>query len=108
MTAERDALKEDLIFVERWANHHARKPFYTPESVLSMIQHYPAIKAITKSYADGVLPTTPDPYAERDALREDAERYQALRRMAVSLSLSNDTIALLLKDQPELDGAMQL
>ena len=44
--------------------------------------------------------------AERDALRADAERYQALRHMAVKLSLSNDTIAMLVKDQTELDGAI--
>ena len=82
VTAEKDALKKDLIFVERWVNHHARKPFYTPESVLSMIQHYPSIKAITKSYADGVLPTTPDPYVERDAL---ATQLKTLRDSGVEL-----------------------
>lgn len=44
---------------------------------------------------------------ERDALAADAARYQALRLMSVKLSLPNDTIAMLLKDQSELDGAIK-
>lgn len=45
--------------------------------------------------------------AERDALKADAERYRWLRRAAVQLSLSNDTIAGLVKDQAEFDGAIK-
>lgn len=45
--------------------------------------------------------------AERDALKADAERYRWLRRAVVQLSLSNDTIAGLVKDQAELDGAIK-
>ena len=40
-------------------------------------------------------------------VRDDANRYRWLRRQAVQLSLSNDTIAGLVKDQNELDGAIQ-
>ena len=76
VTAERDALKDDLAFVERWANHHGQKPCHTPPEILSVIQHYPAIKAITKGYTDGVIPETSDPFAERDALKADAEKYR--------------------------------
>lgn len=84
--AERDQLREHLVFVERWAVHHGSKPSITPEEALSAIQHYPAIKAITKGYKDGKVPETCDPWAEIDqlraeveALRADAERYQAVR-----------------------------
>ena len=41
-----------------------------------MIQHYPPIKEVTRSYIDGKLPPEPDPWAvlqaENAALREDA------------------------------------
>ena len=40
-------------------------------------------------------------------VRDDAMRYRWLRRAAVHLSLSNDTIASLVKDRAELDGAIQ-
>ena len=46
-------LKDDLQFVERWANHHAQKPHMDPQSALSCIQHYPSILEITRSYKDG-------------------------------------------------------
>ena len=36
-----------------------------------------------------------------------ADRYRWLRRQAMSLSLSNHTIAMLLKDQAELNAAMK-
>lgn len=55
-------LESDLQFVERWANHHARKPSVTAQEALSMIQHYPSIRAITKGYADGGVPDTFNPY----------------------------------------------
>ncbi len=61
--AENDLLRKHLRFVERWANHHGGKPNITPAEVLSTIQHYPPIKEITRSYADGVVPATFDPWA---------------------------------------------
>jgi hypothetical protein len=62
-------LKDDLQFVERWAVHHGTKPHMTPENALSVIQHYPPIRAITKSYVDGKVPNTFDPYAQIAALK---------------------------------------
>ena len=44
--------------------------------------------------------------SDLEPYRKDAERYQRSRRDAVELSLSNDTIAMLLKDQTELDKAI--
>lgn len=64
LQAENAALKEDLQFVERWANHHGTKSNVTAQEALSCIQHYPSIAAITKSYKDGVIPETRNPYAE--------------------------------------------
>lgn len=79
LEAERDALRDALSFVERWANHHATKPRVTPQEALSVIQHHPGIAAITKSYADGKVPQTPDPFAERDKLRAEVESLTAWR-----------------------------
>jgi hypothetical protein len=62
--AEIEKLKDDLQFVERWAVHHGTKSHVTPENVLSVIQHYPAITTITESYTDGKVPDTFNPYAE--------------------------------------------
>ena len=67
LKAENEELKEDLQFVERWANHHGTKPNVTAQEALSCIQHYPSIAAITKSYKDGVIPNTRNPYAELEA-----------------------------------------
>lgn len=75
-----ERLTEDLAFVERWANHHGAKPHTTPKEALSVIQHYPPIKAITRSYEDGVVPDTFDPYAAIE--RKDALLKQALEAMA--------------------------
>lgn len=61
--------KDLLQFVERWANHHGAKPCITAESALSCIQHHPGIVAITKGYVDGVLPATPNPWQELEALK---------------------------------------
>jgi hypothetical protein len=69
--AERDALRVEveslnktLRFVERWANHHATKTEVSAQMALGMIQHYPPIKDITRSYSDGVMPElTPDAWA---------------------------------------------
>lgn len=76
-------LERDLKFVERWANHHGAKPHTTAESALSVIQHYPPITAITRGYADGVVPDTFDPYAriagleaQVQALSLDAGRWR--------------------------------
>ena len=43
---------------------------------------------------------------ERDALKADAARYRWLRTKSVELSFPNDLIAMLVKDQNELDGSM--
>lgn len=71
--AEIAGLKEDLQFVERQANHHGQKPHVTANEALSCIQHYPAILAITRSYVDGKVPKTYNPYAEIARLREALE-----------------------------------
>lgn len=73
LIAHIDAQERTLRTVERWANHHARKPNTTAQEALSVIQHHPAIRAITASYADGVVPDTPDPYAEIARLRAALE-----------------------------------
>lgn len=73
LVAERDILKDDLAFVERWANHHAMKPHVTPAQALGVIQHYPPISKITKGYSDGVLPDTRNPWAELAALEARIE-----------------------------------
>lgn len=65
--------QEDMQFIERCAVHHARK--MKAEGALSLIQHYPAIRKITTSYADGVVPDTFDPYAK---IAELAERGEAV------------------------------
>ena len=67
----------DLAFVERWANHHSVKPRNTAQEALSCIQHYPSILEITKSYKDGVVPTTRNPYAENEALRQRVAELEA-------------------------------
>lgn len=69
--ARADTQAAVLRTVERWANHHARKPKTTAEEALGVIQHHPAIREITASYADGVVPDTPDPYAEIERLRDE-------------------------------------
>jgi hypothetical protein len=79
LRAELAEAKETLQFVERWANHHGAKPTCSAEAALSCIQHYPPIVAITRSYTDGKVPDTPNPWAEVAALRADAERYRWLR-----------------------------
>jgi hypothetical protein len=57
-------LKDALQFVERWAVYHGTKPHVTAEQALSLIQYYPPIRAITKSYVDGKVPDTFNPYAQ--------------------------------------------
>jgi cell fate (sporulation/competence/biofilm development) regulator YlbF (YheA/YmcA/DUF963 family) len=73
LKAEIKRLKEDLQTVERWANHHGAKPNMTAQEALSCIQHYPPIRAITLSYADGKVPETPNPWAEVERLRVTLE-----------------------------------
>ena len=75
--AERDELREHLQFVERWAVHHGTKPHMTAEQALSVIQHYPPISDITKSYVDGKVPDAPNPWAERDRLAAECEALRA-------------------------------
>lgn len=67
-------LLDDLQFVERWANHHGAKPHMTAQEALSCIQHYPGIVEITRSYADGKVPETRNPWAERDAAMKEIDR----------------------------------
>jgi len=67
--AELAETRRDLQFIERWANHHGQKPNITPREVLSMIQHYQPILEITRSYEDGKVPDTPNPWAELAKLR---------------------------------------
>jgi hypothetical protein len=80
-----DALTKDLRFVERWAVHHGSKSRITPQEVLSTIQHYPPIKDITRSYADGVVPETFDPWARI------AELEKALKRLLLMARTSGGT-----------------
>ena len=84
---ERDRLLDDLRYVERVACHHAIKPHNTPEAMLSLIQWYPPIRDITRSYVDGITPSTPDPYAQHRATIERlegelAEQVQVTARIA--------------------------
>lgn len=80
--AEIEDLRDTLRSVERYANHHGQHPNISAKEALGMIQHHPSIKAITRSYADGRVPATFDPYAEIEALRARAERLaEALRFM---------------------------
>lgn len=74
-------LEEDLQFVERWANHHGTKPNVTAQEALSCIQHYPSIAEITKSYKDGVIPSTRNPYAEIEALRKQVDEHKEWHMM---------------------------
>lgn len=84
---ERDAeianLEDSLRFVERWAVHHANKPGISAENALGCIAHYPPIKAITKSYVDGVPSHLPDPYeaitAQRKVLNQALEALSYLK-----------------------------
>ena len=71
LAIENERIKDDLNWVERCANHHGQKASITPAQALSFIQHYPPIKAITKAYSDGKMPTTLDPYAEIAALKAE-------------------------------------
>jgi hypothetical protein len=76
LRAENERLKDTLQFVERWAVHHGTKPHMTAEQALSCIQHHPAITAITKSYADGKVPDTHNPYAEVERLTAQLDNAQ--------------------------------
>lgn len=91
LRAQLAKLKDDLAFVERWAVHHGTKPHMTAKEALSCIQHYPAIKAITKSYVDGKLPETCDPFAERDQLRAQLEAQgEAVKTAIATLERDGD------------------
>jgi hypothetical protein len=59
-----------------------------------------------QGYEYGLLGRITELEAQLAAAQADAARYLRLRRDAVELSLSNDTIAMLLKDQTELDAAI--
>lgn len=68
-----DNAQDLLSFVERWANHHSAHPKITASEALSMIQHHPSIVAITRSYNDGKVPNTPNPWAEIERLRSEKD-----------------------------------
>jgi hypothetical protein len=91
-----DALTKDLRFVERWAVYHGSKSRITPQEVLSTIQHYPPIKDITRSYADGVVPETFDPWARIAELEGAILRYYCERGLHCGTDLH--TIAARLTD----------
>ena len=92
-----ERLTEDLDFVERWANYHGAKPHTTPKEALSVIQHYPPIKAITRSYKDGVVPDTFDPYAEIE--RKDALLRQAFEHMQIHPVVGGVSLAESIKQE---------
>lgn len=71
-------LQDTVQFVERWAVHHGTKGTISAEEILSAIQHYPGIKAVTKSYEDGVVPDTFDPYARIAELEKIEARYNKI------------------------------
>lgn len=74
---EVETLKEHLQVVERWANPHGQKTCHSPAEILAVIQHYPPIKDITRSYTDGKVPTTFDPYKRIKELEEQLYREQS-------------------------------
>lgn len=77
-----------LHFIERMAVHHATTSNLSAEEALSWIQHYPPIKAITKSYVDGKVPDTPDLFAavvELDEFTTDQWWYTELDSVAKTL-----------------------
>lgn len=63
-------VEKHLVFIERWAVHHASKPHITAGEALGVLAHYPPIKAITNSYANGCPPETFDPCAEIERLKD--------------------------------------
>lgn len=81
-------------------------------SISEIAEERDALKAELQSMQDLFIPHGTGPgamgkiLAEEDALKADANRYQWLRRNSVHLSFDNTLIALLLRDQSELDGAM--
>lgn len=85
-------LRDDLQFVERMANHHGQKAHMTPLETLSCIQHYPPIVEITRSYVDGKVPETPNPWA-------------ALKKIAAK-ERHRGTVFLDVEDLIELDAAL--
>ncbi len=109
LALENHDLHKDLAFVERWANHHGAKACHSAESVLSVIQHYPAIHAITKIYKDGVVPDTFDPYAEIEKLKDKLG--QVYRQQAEELDIASDAMEWAANERDKLvaerDAAMQ-
>ena len=84
--AELEEMRDTLRFVERWANHHGQKDCISPQEALSCIQHYPPIIAITRSYADGKVPETRNPWAELAEARE-----KALEEAAIAIESADKT-----------------
>lgn len=92
-------LEDDLQWVERCANHHGQKAHVTAEQALSFIQHYPPIKAITKAYSDGKMPTTLDPYAEITALKAELTSAKDLAQGRLEQMESDRKQALVWRDE---------
>lgn len=77
-----EGMADTLVSVERLACHHAVTGGMTAEQALCAIQHHPGIEAITESYKDGVVPETPNPWADLERHRATAARgLAALRRI---------------------------
>jgi len=97
-------LEEDLQFVERWANHHAAHPNISAKEALSVIQHYPSIEEVTKSYKDGVIPNTRNPYAEIEEMAKqivELEKEDEISDKTIKLcSTILAKIAITLKGEP--------
>ncbi len=97
-------LENDLQFIERWANHHASHPNITAQEALSVIQHYPSIEEVTKSYRDGVIPSTRNPYIEIESLKnriKELEKEDEISDGTIKLcSTILAKIAITLKGEP--------
>lgn len=94
-------LEETLQYVERWANHHGQKSCMTPAEALSCIQHYPPILAITRGYADGKVPDTPNPWERVKVLEADAARWRRLQTERYGGTLLLNDGLRLNGDEPE-------
>lgn len=96
--------ERDLQFVERWANHHSVKPNIAAEEVLSVIQHYPPIRAITEGYADGKIPDTPNPWERAERLMVHAEAMAAADSCATYEDVANELRAAVMAYRAEFKG----
>ena len=82
----------------------------SPAAMTAVIAHSEAQRQLIQGYVDDkqeLEERVKDQAAEIERLRADAERYRALRSMAVRLSLPHETISMLVTNQAELDAAMK-